>query len=164
MLKINSFNFGYRFSFYVRVVAVRCGTLLQPMLVSGERSFCIKFNWRRSLVVVSCYRNCIIILLNCHCVCSYRLEVKKQQKQLWDVYVRQTTTTFSGLGKESGGCWRGGRILQVWIKNQLIYYPTNISLPINLQTPQTYTFQFFKPHKHSPTNSQIYTLNHINQC
>ncbi|XP_046455727.1 uncharacterized protein LOC124203138 [Daphnia pulex] len=34
-----------RFSVYVRVVAVRCGTLLQPMLVSGERSFCIKFNW-----------------------------------------------------------------------------------------------------------------------
>jgi hypothetical protein len=33
MLKINSFNFGYRFIVYDRVVAVRCGTLLQPMLV-----------------------------------------------------------------------------------------------------------------------------------
>jgi hypothetical protein len=33
MVKINSFNFGYRFIVYVRVVAVRCGTLLQPMLV-----------------------------------------------------------------------------------------------------------------------------------
>ncbi len=31
MLKINSFHFGYRFSVYVRVVAVRCGTLLQPI-------------------------------------------------------------------------------------------------------------------------------------
>jgi hypothetical protein len=34
MVKINSFNFGYRFIVYVRVVAVRCGTLLQPMLVT----------------------------------------------------------------------------------------------------------------------------------
>jgi hypothetical protein len=33
MLKINSFHFGYRFIVYVRVVAVRCGTLLQPLLV-----------------------------------------------------------------------------------------------------------------------------------
>jgi hypothetical protein len=33
MWKINSFHFGYRFIVYVRVVAVRCGTLLQPMLV-----------------------------------------------------------------------------------------------------------------------------------
>jgi hypothetical protein len=41
------------------------------------------------------------------------------------------------LGKESGG---GGRIFQVWIKNQLIYNPTNAALPINLQTTQTYIY------------------------
>jgi hypothetical protein len=55
---------------------------------------------------------------------------------------------FSGLGKESGGC-KG--VIQVWINNQLIYNPTNISLPINLQTPLTYTYQlsnlYPKPHK-----------------
>jgi hypothetical protein len=59
----------------------------------------------------------------------------------------------SGIGK---GKWRmlegGGRIFQVWIKIQLIYNPTNVALPINLQTPQTYTFQSFKPRKHTPTN------------
>ncbi len=88
---------------------------------------------------------------------SYRLKVKKQQKQIRDVHVKQTINMFSGLGKESGGCWREG-VIQVWIKNQLIYNPTNISLPINLHTPQTYTFQFFKPHKHTPFNPQIYTL------
>jgi hypothetical protein len=42
----------------------------------------------------------------------------------------------SGIGK---GKWRmlvrGGRIFQIWIKIQLIYNPTYISLPINLQTP-----------------------------
>jgi hypothetical protein len=45
----------------------------------------------------------------------------------------------SGIGK---GKWRmlegGGRIFQVWIKNQLIYNPANVALPINLQTPLTY--------------------------
>jgi hypothetical protein len=58
----------------------------------------------------------------------------------------------------------GGRIFQVWIKIQLIYNLTNVALPINLQTPQTYTFQFFQPRKHKPANPQIYTLNPINQC
>jgi hypothetical protein len=33
MVKIKSFNFGYSFNVYDRVVGVRCGTLLQPMLV-----------------------------------------------------------------------------------------------------------------------------------
>jgi hypothetical protein len=36
-------------------------------------------------------------------------------------------------------------------KNQLIYNPTKISLPTNLQTPQTHTYQplnlYPKPHK-----------------
>ena len=39
---------------------------------------------------------------------SYRLKVKKQQKQIWDVHVKQIINMFSGLGKESGGCWREG--------------------------------------------------------
>ncbi len=105
MLKINSFNLGYRFSVYVRVVAVRCGTLLQPMPMSS---------W------------CLV-------------------KKIWDVHVKQIINMFSGVGKESGGCWREG-VIQVWIRNQLIYNAINISLPINFQTPPTYTFQFFKPH------------------
>jgi hypothetical protein len=46
----------------------------------------------------------------------------------------------SGIGK---GKWRmlegGGRIFKVWIKIQLIYNPTNVSLPIKL-------------HKHKPSN------------
>jgi hypothetical protein len=41
--------------------------------------------------------------------------------------------------------------------------PTNVALPINLQTPQTYTFQSFKPRKHTPTNPYIYNLGPINQ-
>jgi hypothetical protein len=68
---------------------------------------------------------------------------------------------FSGLGEESGGCWWGD--ISNLVKKQLINNPTNISLPINLQTPHTYTFQFFRPHNHTPTNSQMYNLNHINQ-
>jgi hypothetical protein len=38
---------------------------------------------------------------------------------------------FLGLGKESGGCWREG-VIQVWIKNKLIYNPTNYKhIPTN---------------------------------
>jgi hypothetical protein len=84
----------------------------------------------------------------------------RRNKNKWDVYVKQIINMFSGLGKESGGCWREG-VIQVWIKNQLIYNPTNIALPINLQTPQTYTFQFFIPHKHTPTNSSYPTNIHL---
>jgi hypothetical protein len=58
MVKINSFHFGYRFIVYVRVVAVRCGTLLQPMLVIDLSAS----NSIGRLVLVSCYRSCIIIL------------------------------------------------------------------------------------------------------
>jgi hypothetical protein len=64
MLKINSFNFVYRFIVYVRVIAVRCGTLLQPMLV---KDLSASNSIGRSLVLASCYRSCIIILLNWHC-------------------------------------------------------------------------------------------------
>ncbi len=85
MLKINSFNFGYRFSVYVRVVAVRCGrgTLLQPM-----SSWCLVKDLSASsstgcsLVVVLCYQNCIIILLICHCVyvvIVYKLRSNKKK-------------------------------------------------------------------------------------
>ncbi len=57
----------------------------------------------------------------------------------------------------------GGMIFQVWIKIHLIYNPTNVALPINLQTPQTYTFQTFKLRKHTPTNpyKPILNLNHV---
>jgi hypothetical protein len=52
----------------------------------------------------------------------------------------------------------GGRIFQVWIKIPLIYNPTNVSLPINLQTPKIYTFQSFKPRKYTPTNPKSLPL------
>jgi hypothetical protein len=72
------------------------------------------------------------------------------KKKYGDVYVKQIINMFSGLGKESGGCWWGD--ISSLDKKQLIYNPTSISLPINLQTPQTYTFQFFRPHNiHLPT-------------
>jgi hypothetical protein len=90
MLKINSFNFGYRFSVYVRVVAVRCDTLLQPMLV---KDLSTSSSIGRSLVLVSCYRSCIIILLNCHRdYCSLPFissEAQKKTKQIWNVYVNK---------------------------------------------------------------------------
>ncbi len=35
----------------------------------GKRSICIKLIWL-FFVLVQCYESCIIILLNCHCVCS----------------------------------------------------------------------------------------------
>jgi hypothetical protein len=55
-----------------------------------------------------------------------------------------------GIGK---GKWRMSEVENSSLdKKQLIYNPTNISLPINLQTPETYTFQFFRHHKHTPTN------------
>jgi hypothetical protein len=63
-----------------------------------------------------------------------------------------------GIGK---GKWRmleRGRIFQVWIKNQLIYNPTNVALPVNLQTPQAYTFQSFKPRKHTPLTLKLIPL------
>jgi hypothetical protein len=66
--------------------------------------------------------------------------LRRNKKEIWGcliVCVQQVINMFSGLGKESGGCWREG-VIQVWIK-KLIYNPTNFSLPI-LQAPQTYTF------------------------
>jgi hypothetical protein len=54
MVKINSFHFGYRFIVYVRVVPVRCGTLLQPMLV---KHLSTSNSIGRSLVLVSCFRD-----------------------------------------------------------------------------------------------------------
>jgi hypothetical protein len=50
MLKINSFNFGYRFNVYVSVFAFRCGTLLQPMLVMiflHQIQLAVPWCWRR---------------------------------------------------------------------------------------------------------------------
>ncbi len=56
----------------------------------------------------------------------------RRNKNKWDVYVNQIINMFAGLGKESGG----GVSFKSWIKNQLlIYNPTIISLPTNLQTP-----------------------------
>jgi hypothetical protein len=88
--------------------------------------------------------------------------LRRNEKEIWGCLCQTNNKHVSGLGKESGGCWR--RHISSLDKEQLIYKPTYISLPINLQTPQTYTFQFFRPHKYTPTNPQMYTLNHLNQC
>jgi hypothetical protein len=135
MLKINSFNFGYRFSVYVRVVAVRCGTLLQPMLV---KDLSTSSSIGRSLVLVSCYRSCIIILLNCHRDLQFTVYKFRSNKNKYGMFMSTNNKHVSGIGK---GKWRmlegGGRIFQVWIKIQLNYNLTNVSLPINLQAPRT---------------------------
>jgi hypothetical protein len=103
MLKINSFNFGYRFIVYVRVVAVRCGTLLQPMLV---KDLSTSSSIGRSLVLMLCYRSCIIILLNCHRDPPvYRLYVKKQKKTNVGCLCQTNNKHIFGVGK---GKWRGG--------------------------------------------------------
>jgi hypothetical protein len=41
--------------------------------------------------------------------------LRRNKKEIWDVYVKQIINMFSGLGKERGGCGRG--IFQVWLKN-----------------------------------------------
>ncbi len=125
MLKINSFHYGYRFRVYVRVVAVRCGTSLQPMLV---KDLSTSSSIGRSLVLVSCYRNCIIILLNCHRDCSLPWISSEATKTNMGCLCQQIINMFPGLGKESGGCWRGREDIKI----QLIYNPTNVSLPNNL--------------------------------
>jgi hypothetical protein len=68
---------------------------------------------------------------------------------IWDVCVQQVLNILRNWERKVEDVGRG--IFQVWIKT-VNFNPTNISLRINLQTPQTYTFQFFTPHKHTPTN------------
>jgi hypothetical protein len=34
--------------------------------------------------------------------------LRRNKKEIWDVYFKQMINIFSVLGKESGGCWRGG--------------------------------------------------------
>jgi hypothetical protein len=41
--------------------------------------------------------------------------LRRNKKEIWDVYVKQIINMFSGLGKGRGGCGRG--IFQVWLKN-----------------------------------------------
>ncbi len=84
MLKINSFNFGYRFSVYVRIVAdvARCCSLwclVKDLSASSSTG--------RSLVVVLCYQNCIIILLNCHCVLSVPVYKFRSNKNKYGMFM-----------------------------------------------------------------------------
>jgi hypothetical protein len=72
--------------------------------------------------------------------------LRRNKKEIWGCLCETNNKMFSGLGKERGRCWRGD--ISSLVKKQFIYNPTNISLPINLQIPQTLTFQFFIPHKH----------------
>ncbi|XP_046447787.1 uncharacterized protein LOC124196675 [Daphnia pulex] len=119
----------------VREVAVRCGTLLQPMLVI---SFSASNSIGRSLVLV-CYRSCIIILLNCHRdYCSLPFRSSEATKTNMGCLCQTNNKHVFGIGK---GEDVGGGIFQVWIQKYLIHNPINISLPINLQTPLTYTYQ-----------------------
>jgi hypothetical protein len=101
---------------------------------AGERSVFIKFNWSflRAGVVLPKLHHYFVELSSWLQFTVYKLGSNKNK---YVMYVKQIIM-FSGLGKESG--WRGSSLE----KNQLIYNPTSIFLPINLQTPQTYTFKF----------------------
>jgi hypothetical protein len=125
---------------------------------AGERSFYIKFNWPflgADVVLPKLHH----ILLNCHrdC-CSLPFISSEPTKTNMGCSCQTNNKHVFGVGK---GKWcmleGGGRIFQVWIKIQLIYNPTNVSLPIDFQTSQTYTFQSFKPLKtyNTPTNPNI---------
>jgi hypothetical protein len=103
---------------------------------AGERSFYIKFDWPflgADVVLPKLHH----ILLNCHRDLQFTVYKFRSNKNKYGMFMSTNNKHVSGIGK---GKWRmlegGGRIFQVWIK-QLIYNPTNVSLPINLQTPQT---------------------------
>jgi hypothetical protein len=101
---------------------------------AGEKSFYIKFNWP-FLGAGVVLPNCIIILLNCHrdyCSLSFISSEATKTNMM-----STNNKHVSGIGIGKWRIWRGGRIFKVWIKIRLIYNPTNVSLPINLQTPQT---------------------------
>jgi hypothetical protein len=70
----------------------------------------------RSLVLVSCYRNCIIILLNCHRD-FLPLISSEATKINMGCLCQQIINMFPGLGKESGGCWMGGKDISSLDKN-----------------------------------------------
>jgi hypothetical protein len=75
---------------YVRVVAVRCGTLLLPMLV---KDLSTSSSIVRSLVLMLCYLEVTKlhhILLNCHRdYCSLPFISSEATKKIWDVYVNK---------------------------------------------------------------------------
>jgi hypothetical protein len=75
---------------------------------AGERSFYFKFNWPflgADVVSPKLHH----ILLNCHRDLQFTVyKFRSNKKEIWDVHVKQIINIFGGLGKESGGCWRGG--------------------------------------------------------
>jgi hypothetical protein len=118
---------------------------------AGERSFYIKFNWPflgADVVLPKLHQ----ILLNCHReYCSLPFISSVATKTNMGCSCQTNNIHVFGVGKVVDFVG-GRRIFQVRIKIQLIYNPTNVSLPINLQVPQTCTFQSFKPRKHTPIN------------
>jgi hypothetical protein len=132
MLKINSFHYGSRFIVYVRVVAARCGTLFQPMLVKDLPT---SSSWPFLDVLLPKLHHYFVKLSSR--LLQFTVYKFRSKKNKYGMFMSTNNKHVSGIGK---GKWRmlegGGRIFQVWIK-QLIYNPTNVSLPINLQTPQT---------------------------
>jgi hypothetical protein len=89
---------------------------------------------------MSCSRSCIIIFLNCHRdYCSLPFISSEATKTNMGCLCQTNNKHVFGIGK---GKWRmlEGGIFQVWIQKYLIHNPINISLPIDLQTPLTYTY------------------------
>jgi hypothetical protein len=64
--------------------------------------------------------------------------LRRNKKEIWGCLCQTNNKHVFGIGKGKRRMWRGD--ISSLVKKQLIYNPTNISLPINLQTPQTYTF------------------------
>jgi hypothetical protein len=86
MVKIKSFNFGYRFNVYDRVVAVR---IMWSVVAAyaGERSFYIKFNW--PFLGADFKPNLHHILLNyCHRdYCSLPFRSSKATKKKYGMFM-----------------------------------------------------------------------------
>jgi hypothetical protein len=74
---------------------------------AGERSFYIKFNWPflgGDVVLPKLHH----ILLNCHRdYCSLPFISSEATKTNMGCLCQQIINMFPGMGKESGGCWRG---------------------------------------------------------
>ncbi len=114
----------------------------------GERSFYNKCNWPfLGDVLARLYRYFVKIAI----VTMQFIEKKNNM----GCSCQTNNKHVFGVGK---GKWR--RRFQVWIKNQPMYNPTNKCLPTNLRTPQTFTFQFFKPHKQTYQPLNLYPKPH----
>jgi hypothetical protein len=124
---------------------------------AGERSSYIELNWPFFGVLLPKLHHYFVKLSSWLCSLHFTVNKFRSNKNKYGMLMSTNNKNVSGIGK---GKWRmlvrGGRIFQIWIKIQLIYNPTYISLPINLLTPQICTFQFFNKHTPSYQPSNLY--------